>query len=301
MSIEYLNSSQFIRLVRNDSGPEFLKGSYRFDEFKSGISIHGGMICPQKNMRCGQLVGSYINFIVLLEGSLSFAINGLRYHIAAEGGRIIMVSPGEECLFTRYLIKDEPCVKVSVKGVEKWFSQYAPQQKQPAVFERTVRIWSLPSDIRQLSLGFLQPQPATIYNDLCREANALELLAKLWRVFEDNCKDYTDAPLPKGDNEFVRRLNSVFLHKQNVTQLAQAMNMSERTLQRRIKEYFGLSIGDWLRHKKMKYALHALSNTPLSISEVAYECGYRHVSNFTQAFKQYFHCTPAELKNGLSR
>ncbi|WP_081606608.1 MULTISPECIES: helix-turn-helix domain-containing protein [Oligella] len=32
------------------------------------------------------------------------------------------------------------------------------------------------------------------------------------------------------------------------------------------------------------------------MSEISYECGYKHVSNFTQAFKQYFHCTPAEIR-----
>ncbi|NEN74933.1 AraC family transcriptional regulator [Pelistega sp. NLN82] len=47
--------------------------------------------------------------------------------------------------------------------------------------------------------------------------------------------------------------------------------MSERTLQRRIHEHFGLSISDWLKHKKMKYALHALLNTTLSIGEISEE------------------------------
>lgn len=46
----------------------------------------------------------------------------------------------------------------------------------------------------------------------------------------------------------------------------------------------------------MQYALYALTTGQESISETAYRCGYRHTSSFTQAFKQYFDCTPAEMQ-----
>lgn len=293
--INYINSQQFIHLTHQNQ--EWLEGHYDFNELNSGIRIHGGVLTPKKTLNAGQLVDSYINFVVLLEGRLRFSINNQSYDIPADGGKIIMVSIAQESLFTRHLVKNERCVKVAVNGIEQWLRQYYQENNTPALFDDTIRVWSLPPAIRELCVFFLHKPESSIYQRLQQEASALLLLAELWQTFENNVpQHYSSHSIPNPSHHFAKQLNGLFQPSWHAQDLANALNMSERTLQRRMKEHFGLSIHEWLRHKKMKYALHALKHSTLSIGEISYECGYKHVSNFTQAFKQYFNCTPAQLK-----
>lgn len=294
--IEHLNSEQFIHLTHSNEIHEWVEGDYDFNELNSGIYVHGGVLTPKKNLECSQLVDSYINFIVLLEGELRFSINHHPYHISSDGGRIIMVSIAQESLFSRHLIANEPCIKVAVKGIEKWLRQHYKGTTHPAIFDEMVRVWSLTPEIRQLCLRFLQKPQTSLYQKLQQEADAMQLLAELWHSFEQNASSHSQATLPNPSHTFVQQLNAIFQPSWHPHDLAQALNISEKTLQRRIREHFGLTIHAWLRHKKMKYALYALKHSNLSIGEISYECGYKHVSNFTQAFKQYFDYTPAQIK-----
>ena len=96
---------------------------------------------------------------------------------------------------------------------------------------------------------------------------------------------------------FSRILNGAFANgAHHVNRLTDALNISERTLQRRMRDHFGITASEWLHHKQMQHALYLLQNGGKSIGETAYLCGYRHVSSFTQAFRQYFGSTPAETK-----
>lgn len=297
MHVEHLNSEQFIHLLQHKNDTDWVEGSYSFNTLQSGLSIHGGSLQTTKNMQCSQLVDSYINFIILLKGTLRFSINHQDYLIPAESGKIIMVALPQESVFTRYLIKDECCQKIAIKGIEKWLRQYPLQQMPPAIFNKTVRIWHLPESINALSQFFLSPPDETLRGKLIQEANALQLLAMLWEIFEKESNDLEEKTLPNPPTNFAQQLNLVFQPSFNVSDLAKQLNISERTLQRRIHEHFGLSTNDWLRHKKMKFALYSLKHIGLSIGEVSYACGYKHVSNFTQAFKNYFNYTPAEVQS----
>lgn len=297
MHTAHLNSEQFMHLLSQENNAEWIAGNYTFRTLQSGLSVHGGLLQTHKNMQCSRLVDSYINFIILLKGTLRFSINHQNYSVPADNGKIIMVALPQESLFTRYLIKDEYCEKIAIKGIEKWLLQYPQQKISSTIFNETVRVWNLPTSIKTISQFFLSPPDITLQGKLIQEANTIQLLAMLWEIFEKNSDYLEQGTVPNQDNKFTQQLNKIFQPTFNVKELAKSLNMSERTLQRRLQEHFGLSVNDWLRHKKMKFALYALKHTGLSIGEVSYACGYKHVSNFTQAFKNYFNCTPAEAQH----
>ena len=163
MQIEQLNSEQFIQLVHNNQSEEWVEGNYSFSPLRSGIHIHGGTLYARKNMRSSQLVDSYINFIILLEGTLRFSINQDNYTIPANNGSIVMVSIQEESLFSRHLIEGDYCQKVAIKGIEKWLYDYYPGKNYPTIFEDTVRIWQMDETIRTLSKQFLALPENSIY------------------------------------------------------------------------------------------------------------------------------------------
>ena len=79
----------------------------------------------------------------------------------------------------------------------------------------------------------------------------------------------------------------------DVNELSEYLNLSKRGLQRQLKKHIGITPSAWLIQKNMQYARQQLLFDGVSIKEVAYQCGYSQVANFTQAFKQYYHTTPA--------
>lgn len=98
-----------------------------------------------------------------------------------------------------------------------------------------------------------------------------------------------------GATHFIARLKAAYDPQLSAEALAQRLHISQRTLQRRIQQHFQCTPHEWMHHEKMIFALKKLRQKELKISEISYLCGYQHVSSFTQAFRQYFDNTPAEI------
>lgn len=293
---EHLNSSRFVNLVKSGGG-SYVEGSYRFDTLSNGISIHGGTVTARCDFCSSRLAEPYVSFVLLLEGSLDFGINRRRFRIDADGGKIVLIAVGEEVLFSRYLYRGGKTVKMTIKGMEQWLLRPEYARFAPLLYREPVRIWDLTANLRGLAASCLQAVPkGHLGETLRREADVLRLLSDLWDTVSDGIGPAAEADaMPSED--FSRTLNAAFADgAHQVNRLTDALNISERTLQRRMRDHFGITASEWLHHKQMQHALYLLQNGGKSIGETAYLCGYRHVSSFTQAFRQYFGSTPAETK-----
>ncbi|HEZ1527369.1 TPA: helix-turn-helix transcriptional regulator [Neisseria meningitidis] len=297
---EHLNSSRFVNLVKSGGG-SYVEGSYRFDTLSNGISIHGGTVTARCDFCSSRLAEPYVSFVLLLEGSLDFGINRCRFQIDADGGKIVLIAVGEEVLFSRYLYRGGKTVKMTIKGMEQWLLRPEYARFAPLLYREPVRIWDLPPNLRGLAASCLKAVPkGHLGETLRREADVLRLLSDLWDTVSDGIGP-TAGQTAEADampsEDFNRTLNAAFADgAHQVNRLTDALNISERTLQRRMRDHFGITASEWLHHKQMQHALYLLQNGGKSIGETAYLCGYRHVSSFTQAFRQYFGSTPAETK-----
>lgn len=296
MSHQYLHSEQLVWLANQNKAHELFDGAYLFRKLKSGLSIHGGTLCPKRSLKSGRLVNRYANLIVLFDGHLRFAINEQRYDIAAgTNGKLILVTPDNKSLFTRFLVNGEASTKIALKGIEQWFGTDS-NCSYPSLYKKPVRIEELNANQCKQSQLFLKQMMAEESNSLRLDYSALQLLDELWSSFADDCAQLDNRPCNSPFSEFVKQLSDAYNPRTSSQELANRLHLSVRTLQRRIQQHFGCTLSEWMHHEKMVFALQSLNEAKLSISEISYECGYNHVSNFTQAFKQYFQRTPAEIK-----
>ena len=83
----------------------------------------------------------------------------------------------------------------------------------------------------------------------------------------------------------------------SVKALAEYLHTSESNLRRKFKEVIGCSIKSYIRRRRLEVARKHLEQGSASITEVAYYAGYRHPSNFTNAYKKAFGYPPAESVN----
>lgn len=74
--------------------------------------------------------------------------------------------------------------------------------------------------------------------------------------------------------------------------------MSESKLRKDFKEYFSVTLHDYLIRIRMEKARILLLEEKISVYGVAIHIGYGHQNNFSSAFKKYYGISPVELKTG---
>lgn len=121
-----------------------------------------------------------------------------------------------------------------------------------------------------------------------------ELLAMLAPQFEQELKE------EKGDEDFVERVRVAIQEKltgrrPTIDDIADALHISSRTLQRRLREE--ASSFQWvLDDARHRLARHYLNNSYLELNEAAYLLGYEDGNSFVRAFRTWEGVPPARWR-----
>ena len=87
----------------------------------------------------------------------------------------------------------------------------------------------------------------------------------------------------------------------SVCALARMVRLSTDALTREFQRAYGMGVPEFLSHRRMKAAYHALVTTGTPLKKVSYDVGYGHTSNFCTAFKRHFGRTPSEVRQARGR
>lgn len=103
------------------------------------------------------------------------------------------------------------------------------------------------------------------------------------------------------DREFLDKLVGVIQSKMSepnfdVVQLADTLAVSKSSLYRKMKVMTGLSPVEFIRNIRLKHASQLLKNKSITVSEVAYSCGFSNPKYFATCFKEEFGMTPKEYQ-----
>lgn len=79
-------------------------------------------------------------------------------------------------------------------------------------------------------------------------------------------------------------------------ELSREVGLNEFKLRRGFKEYFGITVYDYITRLRMEKARELLLDQGKTISEVSSIVGFSHQNNFSIAFKKYFGIPPSELR-----
>ena len=87
-------------------------------------------------------------------------------------------------------------------------------------------------------------------------------------------------------------------YKQPVTlsELSARFHLSEKYISRYFKKHFHLTISEYMLHLRMTHAKELLTDTDLSITEVAEQCGFPGVSFFIRRFTGENGCSPGKWR-----
>ncbi|MDE7193277.1 MAG: AraC family transcriptional regulator [Oscillospiraceae bacterium] len=94
----------------------------------------------------------------------------------------------------------------------------------------------------------------------------------------------------------IEYMNDNFSENITVERLAEIAHLSKSYFMRRFKETSGGSAIEYLSQIRLKKACELLCATDKTAAEIAFECGFKNISNFNRQFRRIVGCTPKEYR-----
>lgn len=125
-----------------------------------------------------------------------------------------------------------------------------------------------------------------------------ELRIRLQRKYSEQL--LTDTFVPQEDL-FISKTKAIILAKMenenfSLNELAEELHLSRSQVYRKIKAVTGISTSIFIRSIRLQEARKLLLSSPLTISEIAYQVGFKTPVYFSQIFKQTFGKSPSDIR-----
>ena len=133
-------------------------------------------------------------------------------------------------------------------------------------------------------------------------SNILQLRKRQQREIVDTDEgDINATSLGDLDKEFIQKMNELIDQHMadsdfNVADITQQLAVSRSLLHTKMKNLTGMSMGDYIRKKRLQMACRLLEQG-FNISETAYRTGFSDPSYFSKTFKKNMGLSPTEYSN----
>jgi len=127
------------------------------------------------------------------------------------------------------------------------------------------------------------------------EAKIIKLLMLVFEQFNEKDAVHTSSPI----SSKVRKFIDENYHKNiRAEELGNLMGVSQNRIRKAFKEQYHITAAHYILELRMLKARKMIIDENIMIKEIAIECGYEYVQNFTRAFKKKFGVSPENMRNG---
>lgn len=134
-----------------------------------------------------------------------------------------------------------------------------------------------------------------IMQKLFIEAKIIKLLILIFEQFNE--KDI-EEDLSKTPETIKKFLDENYHKNLKIEEISKIIGINQNKLRREFKEQYQTTIVNYISELRMLKAKKMIVNNRIMIKEIAIECGYEYVQNFTRAFKKKFGVSPEKLRLG---
>jgi len=108
---------------------------------------------------------------------------------------------------------------------------------------------------------------------------------------------YKSMPLELNFMQKVRNILETHIHNENfgIETLCRELPMSRAQLYRKFNALTNLTVSKYIRSIRLHKAKQLLLTTPLDVSEVAFQVGFKNLSHFSSSFTQEFGINPSKI------
>ncbi len=307
------------------------EGKFLSYQYNDQIFVHGGRCVELVDSNIVSTAHSAILITILLEGKLTFGYDDLEFDLdSSTGPQGVVVNLAKPANFRRSLIQGNKMNKVNILVKPQWVEPRLSDHCSSKSFLDSHKAFyelELNPDIIQLTNKLTsQATPTNFQDKLIVETLTQQLLAQTLSQMpiqccqqctsEDSNVSSNGMPQSVSSNEntdgattaknFDAKIEDIISYIEinldqplSLESIASKFSMSISNLQRRFKQSYNLTINGYIRYRRLDIARQHLERGLVSITEAAYEAGYQHPSNFTNAFKKTFGVPPHVLAKHL--
>ncbi len=233
----------------------------------------------------GPAIRPHYLFHYILHGRGVYYVDGITYHL--EGGQGFLIYPG---VTTTYTADEEDPWEYCWIGFDGYDTR---RILQDCGFSLTNHIFTDPtkgplwSDFQKLIAYFGE-----------QKTNDYTILSQLYLCFSHMClrgkqaKLLGEAPVEKA----LDYIHNNFTYDIKITDIAQYLHVDRTYLYKLFIHHTNTSPQQYLINHRIAVSKKLLQETTLSITEIAFSCGFRDVSSFNKHFKKLMHKTPREFR-----
>jgi transcriptional regulator GlxA family with amidase domain len=82
----------------------------------------------------------------------------------------------------------------------------------------------------------------------------------------------------------------------SLIELAHRAGINDYKLKKLFKHVYGMTVFEYIMMKKVESAKFLILETELPFADIAFQAGFKNVSNFNEAFKRKFDVTPSYMR-----
>ena len=110
-------------------------------------------------------------------------------------------------------------------------------------------------------------------------------------------KNYFCSLLNDSYAESLRKTMEEDFHSNlGLDEFARLCGRSLSAFKRDVEELYNTTPGRWLLNRRLQHARLLIGSSSLSVSEIAFECGFENNSHFSRAFKEHFGAAPVNFR-----
>ncbi|HEY0686549.1 MAG TPA: AraC family transcriptional regulator [Steroidobacter sp.] len=129
---------------------------------------------------------------------------------------------------------------------------------------------------------------------------ACHILFNLSKAVESEDQGCFSAEDHKKLQQAMRLIRTNLDEPSDVKEIAETVGLTRQRLQRGFRMIYGGTVGEIRDKLRMELARDLISDTTLSMVEIALECGYLHPASFTRAFRAAFGMSPMQMRLAAS-
>ena len=120
---------------------------------------------------------------------------------------------------------------------------------------------------------------------------------RLLSIYTTNRDNFENSDKIKRIYEFVQEN---FDKRITLAEASDLVSMSQVSFNRFMKKRTGKTFVDYVNDVRIGHAAIRLIEKDISISEIAFNCGFNNIANFNRVFKKSKSCTPSQYRNDFS-
>ncbi|EPP4294913.1 helix-turn-helix domain-containing protein [Vibrio navarrensis] len=287
----------------NSANTVLVEGQFLNYRYADAIALQGSISTELKESEIVSTAQPCLNLVFLLSGKVKFGFDNREFELcAAEQPKAIVINLAQPTTFRRTLLANNQIKKLNIAIHPDWLKHRLSGDEPIAHFlSHHLACCELPfaeSMAKAISAILALPVCGSLQQKLQLECQSHLLIAQCLNLLNEQNFERSSSE-PNHDYHQIEQILAYIdanLHQPlDLTHLAKRFSMSVSNLQRHFKQALNLTISGYIRHRRLNIAKIQLERGLISVTEAAYEAGYHHPSNFTNAFKRTFGITPNEI------